>query len=206
VRSPSSGDGRSTIAASLAIASAEAGHSVILVDADLRRPAQARIFGLGPSRSLRALLSDPAQPVSAALRATSTPSLHVVLGDPGETTGSRVFSSRGCADRLEQLRAACDVVIFDGPAALDGSDSALIASRVDGVLLVVDASRGRLGSVSQALATLEQAGGIVVGAVLNRAGRSPAPAPAEVRSADDAAAPVWDAASGAPPRVPARTS
>jgi succinoglycan biosynthesis transport protein ExoP len=164
-------EGRTTTAANLASALALAGHRVILVDADLRRPGLHTVFGVANDKGLTDLLTRAA-----------------TLGDvlqPGPVAGLRLLTAGrgagGAADLLEgprltrilrALQQHCDVVVLDSAPVLSLSDGIALAAISDQVLLVGDYRRTTRGYVSRALAELRGAVNGNVSAVLLNAPKS----------------------------------
>ena len=168
-------DGRSTVAANLAIVMAESGLRVVLVDADFRRPCQWELFDGSNQYGLSGLLRSPELAVSAVLQPTRVPGLQLVASGPTQADSSALLTSSRVADRLAELRQTCDVVVLDSPPILSSPDAVLLARRVDAAVLVVDAAVSRMRRVSLAVNLLRQAGATLVGVVVNRQGQiSPA--------------------------------
>jgi non-specific protein-tyrosine kinase len=161
-------EGKSQTAANLAGVLAEAGRRVILVDADVHRPTQMRRFILPNRAGLSTLLLNPNLGVESVLRETSTPGLRVLTAGPAPAAPSALFTSRRLAMRLAELRTHCDVLVIDSPPVLAQPDAALMGAHVDGVLFVVDARKSRGRQVRRAVDMLQEAGGTILGAALNR--------------------------------------
>jgi Mrp family chromosome partitioning ATPase len=130
---------RGVVAANLAIALAEAGRRVVLVDANLREPAQAAYFGVPTGAGFSTLLFAPDKPCRSLLRPTHIAGLHLVTsgpppGDPG--TFLREHSAR---DRFADLYALAEVVVVDGPPISAGPDAVLLGLDTQATVLVVDA-------------------------------------------------------------------
>jgi len=168
VTSPEMGDGKSTVAASLAMALAESGEQVVLVDADLHHPRQSTLFELPGQVGLSTLLVDLNRPLSQALYPADVPNLWILPAGPPSADPSGLLASRAFEHRLRELHRVCDVVLIDTPPVLAASDAALLGSRADGVILVLDATKSRGRRSKQALETLIASGATVVGTVLNK--------------------------------------
>lgn len=162
-------EGKSVTAQNLALALADSGQRVILVDADLHRPTQSKLFNLPNRTGLSRLLLNPSEPVTAALQQTSIENLEVLTAGQAQAWDAwALFSSKRLQDRLEELASLCDVVVFDTPPLLAQPDAALLASHVDGVLYLVDVTKSRGRTATQAIDVLRKSGARVIGAVLNR--------------------------------------
>ena len=161
-------EGKSVTAANLSIVMAQSGKRVILVDADLRRPMQHKVFELEDAFGLTTILLNPSMPLDDVLQATSVPNLRVLTCGPIPPDPSELLSSKRMADVITTLRQEADIVIFDTPPALVVTDASALSTRADGVLLVVQAGRTRRTAAKQAKEALVAVGANIVGVVLNR--------------------------------------
>ena len=164
VTSPAAGEGKSTTIANLGIALAESGRRVVLVDADLRRPALHELFGLSNREGLSSILT--ADHTVLPLQETGTPGLRLLSSGPLPANPLQVLASRGLDHALSQVRAQADVVLVDTPPAAVLADAAMLAPRLDGVLLVVSVGRTRRDLARRAKEQLERTGSNVLGVVL----------------------------------------
>jgi capsular exopolysaccharide synthesis family protein len=159
-------EGKTVVASNLAIALAQAGLRVILVDADLRRPRVHEIFEFTQEPGLSDLLSGKTSAYESC-RMTSTPGLWLLPagfteGNPADLLGSPRF--REC---LRTLRQQFEWVIIDSPPVLAVTDASLIAHIASGVLFVVGADRTSRQAAHAALEQLESARAPFLGGVLN---------------------------------------
>ena len=171
ISSPRPGDGKSTVAANIAAALDSSGQSVIIIDADLRRPTVATSFRVDGSVGLTNVLSGQV-PVEDALQ---TPdgfsSLQVLTAgavppNPSELLGSRAMRT------LIQTLARDHVVILDAPPLLPVTDAALLSTSTDGVMLVISSGRTVDHELEACLGSIGAVNGRVLGIVMNRvAGR-----------------------------------
>lgn len=168
VTSPGPADGKSTVAANLAVTLAHLGRRVILVDANLRRPSLHRMFDLSNREGLSTLLADGSMEIGELLRSTGVPRLHLLSSGPLPANPGDLVGSSLMRERLAELRSRADVVIVDSPAVLGAADSGMIASICDKVLLVVCARRTRSSMARLARQSLDQLGVTINGVVLNR--------------------------------------
>jgi capsular exopolysaccharide synthesis family protein len=168
VTSPQPLEGKSTTLANLAVVLAQQGKRVVVVDTDLRRPTQHRIFGVPNNTGLTtAVLQEP--PASdGLLKETVQENLWLLTTGPLPPYPAELLGSRRFAAVVEDLKARADVVLFDTPPVLSVADAAILASQVDGVLLVVDAGVTRRGKAVQAREALDKVGAKVLGVSLNR--------------------------------------
>ncbi len=168
VSSPNPGEGKSFVSANLAVAFAQTGKRVILVDADLRKPTLHRVFGLVNNVGVTSALVSVTPALDNLLQETSVPELRVMTSGPLPPNPSELLSSHKMSELLHRLEAECDLVVIDSPPVTVVSDTAVLASRVDGVLVVFAADRVRRDLARNAMAALRQVNARVLGVVLNR--------------------------------------
>ncbi|MBE2239257.1 MAG: polysaccharide biosynthesis tyrosine autokinase [Caldilineaceae bacterium] len=170
ITSPTPSEGKSFISSNLAVAFAQTGKRVILVDADLRKPTLHRVFGLVNNVGVTsALVSDTSgNVVIGALQATAIPELQVITSGPLPPNPSELLSSQRMQDLLRQLQAHCDLVVIDSPPVLVVSDTAVLASHADGVLLAFSHDKLRRDIARNTIGALRQVNARILGAVLNR--------------------------------------
>lgn len=162
------GEGKSTTAANLAVAIAQTGARVIVVDSDLRRPALHKFFGLSNAAGLTSALVSPATDVSMFLQQTELKDLSVMASGPIPPNPSELLSSSRMDAAIEALTRHADVVLFDSPPVLAVADAAVLAGKVDATILVVDAGKTRRHALRRAADTLGRSRTRVVGVVLNK--------------------------------------
>lgn len=161
-------EGKSTTLANLAVTIAQAEQRVILVDCDLRRPSVHTLFGVPNEQGLTtAILTQGEGPLP--LQATSVPGLSLLTSGPLPPRPADLLGSRRMEQLIEQLRNLADIVLFDTPPVVAVTDAAVLATRVDGVLLVLQAGQTRRDRARVARQLLEQVKANIVGVVLNGA-------------------------------------
>ncbi|MDQ6672711.1 MAG: CpsD/CapB family tyrosine-protein kinase [Chloroflexota bacterium] len=164
VTSAAAGEGKSNTTANLAIALAEGGHRVIIVDADLRRPGMHTLFGLDRGDGLsNVLLGDQAQ---LPLLETQTPGLRLLTSGPTPTNPLEALASRRFDHVLTLARAQAEFVLVDAPPAGALADAAVLAPRLDGILLVVSAGRTKRELARRAREQLDRVNANLLGVVL----------------------------------------
>ena len=171
VASPQAGDGKSTIVANLAVAFAQSGKQVIVVDADLLDPVQHVIFGALNSAGLMTVLSGEAT-LQSAIQETLAPGVRLLTAGTLPANPAQALSSPRMDSIIGGLLEFADVIVFDTPALAGLADSALFAARADGVLLVADSGQSRRGDMRSARDLLNRVHAHLLGAVLNH-GQAP---------------------------------
>ncbi len=161
-------EGKTTMAANLAVVFAQAGRRVLLVDGDLRKPALHRLFRLTNAEGLTTLLRSDATTPESVIRDTEQPLLRVLTTGPLPPNPAELLDSIRMRDVLEQLRAEAELLIFDSPPLQVVTDGAILASKLDRTLLVVQSGRTRRATVKQGRDALSKVGARVIGAVVNR--------------------------------------
>ena len=176
ITSPSPKDGKSTVAASLAVSLTEVSRRVLLIDADMRRPTCHAVFGLPLSPGLSDLLSE--RPVAGAkhdqratlegfVRARGSAIGVLTAGRP-VAHSSALLGSEAMKSVICEAREKYDWVIIDAPPALAVADAAILGSLVDGVALVCSADQTHIRDLRTVVSQIGSLGGRVLGVVLNR--------------------------------------
>jgi len=168
VTSASPSEGKSITSANLAIALAQNGRRVILVDCDLRKPRLHRVLNLPNNVGLTIALVDAEVAPVSLLQECEVPGLRVLTSGPLPPNPAEILGTARMRELLAALAEQADILVVDSPPMLAVADAAILASQVDGVLLVVDAGKTRRGFAQQALLRLQQVQAPVVGVVLNR--------------------------------------
>lgn len=164
--SPNAGDGRSFIAANLAVAFAQLGQRTLLVDAALRRPAQHELFKLDPRQGLTAALAGRTDraPWSSI---ESLPGLNVMTAGPTPPNPVELIEQVRFARLLDQAGEVFDMTIVDTPAGSEGPGAALIAHRAGAAVLVARVDTTREPEARRFAQELEKARTDVLGLVFN---------------------------------------
>lgn len=172
VTSPARGDGKSEVAANLAISFAQAGKSVILIDGNLRRPRLAALFGLSGEHGLSELLH-PGVELPQPQLVPSFANLMVLPAGTPTPAASEILASERMRQLLDACTARADIVILDSPP-LVYSDALALAPCVDGVLLVAKSGSTSRQNLVSAVESLQLVGAKVLGTVLNQVKPGPA--------------------------------
>lgn len=161
------GEGKSTTLANLAVVMAQGGKRVCVVDCDLRRPTLHTVFGISAEPGLTtAILEGSAADVR---QKTSVDGLTVVACGQLPPNPSELLGSHRFEEVLAGLVKDADVVLLDAPPVVAVSDAAVLASKVDGVVLVVNAGKTKRDMARRARSLLEKANATILGVVLNNA-------------------------------------
>jgi len=158
--------GRSTTAANLAVTLARDGAKVILVDSDLRQPAQHAIFGVENDKGLSNILAGQLA-LKDALKPTSVTDLLLIPSGPLPANPVRLFRSPEMTKFVSEVNDLADFVVFDSPAGITFADTILLAAMVKNVLIVHAAGTVPRGAEVEFRTRLEQVQANLLGAVLN---------------------------------------
>jgi succinoglycan biosynthesis transport protein ExoP len=161
-------EGKTVTAANLAVAFAQAGRRVLLVDADLRKPGIHRIFNLENTAGLATVLRSDEAALDLVVRKTEQENLTILTTGTVPPNPAELLGSQRMRTVLDRLRAAYDLLIVDSPPVQAFTDAAILSSFLDATLVVVDARRSRRGAVRGAREALALAGAHVLGVVINR--------------------------------------
>jgi capsular exopolysaccharide synthesis family protein len=166
VTSPRPGEGKSSVAANLAAASAMAGRRVVLVDADLRKPQVHRLFRLKNEAGLASVLAGTATLSQAVQRLDGSSDLAVLSAGPPPPDPAELLANGRLGLALAGLAQAADLVVVDAPPLLPVTDPTIIVQHCDVVLLVATAGISERREWVEALPRLEVVGATVAGTVL----------------------------------------
>jgi capsular exopolysaccharide synthesis family protein len=161
------GEGKSTLAAHLAIANADRGKKTLLVDGDLRRPSLHAKFNLTPDRGLSNVLTGELPWAEVVIPIENKPNLDILPAGLGSHRAADLIGPR-LATLLDEFAKDYDLVILDSPPLLGFAECLQMASAADGVLIVSRAGETRRGAVAEVIGVLRRLRANVIGVVLNQ--------------------------------------
>lgn len=161
------GQGATTTICNLAIALAQIGKKIILIDADMRRPSLHKFFGVPNDAGLSTLLQGQGA-LTDAFQQTDIENLIILPAGPQPLNPSELLGSDKMRDLVKRLEEHCDLVLFDTPSTVVFSDGPMLASWIDAVLMVVSANQAPRGTEVQTRDLLRRAKANIIGVVVNR--------------------------------------
>ena len=167
VSSTAPGEGKSTTLANLGVINAQAGKRVILLDCDLRRPKLHELLGVSNNAGVSTALLEPDGDLP--LQNTEVDNLQVMTAGPLPPNPADLLASKRMDTLLAQLAEQADLILLDAPPVTAATDAALLATKVEGVLMVVSAGHTKREDAERAKDLLEKVNANVVGAVLTNA-------------------------------------
>lgn len=165
------GEGKSFISANLAISFAQTDKKVLIVDCDMRKGRQHRIFKLSNSKGLSNLLIDDMTNYKDYINKTSVPGVHVITRGTVPPNPSELLNSKKNSDLLRVLKAKYDVIIYDGVPCNGLPDSIIMSKLVDKVLIVSSDSMTPKSVLESTKKQLESVNAPIAGDVLNNVNR-----------------------------------
>lgn len=183
VTSTYAGEGKTSVAANLAITLAQSGHKVLLIDGDFRRPVISRTFGIDQIPGLTDVIlgnyewqqvvrsvSDLMMGKMNVEEVTQTPgldNLYLMTSGTKAPNPAELISSKTVAELIGKMRAAYDFVLIDAPPVLAATDATVWSSKVDGVVIVYQVGRVARGALMRAKSQLDNVKAQMLGIVLN---------------------------------------
>jgi len=158
-------EGKSTTLANLGVAMAQAGMQVLIVDCDLRKPVQHKIFKVQNNQGLTNVLVEHLDP-EQVVQKTAVDNLSLLTSGPIPPNPSELLGSERMKELIQQLKSRYDIFLFDSPPAVAVTDAALLSAQLDGVILVLRAGTAKIDMAKQAKEQIEKANGKIIGAVL----------------------------------------
>ncbi len=160
-------EGKSVTAACLAVAFAEANKNTIIIDGDLRKPRQHRLWSVANDVGLSSILSGQAS-IQESVHHDVIPNVDVIASGPIPPSPSELFQSELMARVMGVLGKAYDQIILDSPPILPLADPLILGSLAEGMILVVSAAKAPVHVVEQSVSKLSKAGIELLGVILNQ--------------------------------------
>jgi succinoglycan biosynthesis transport protein ExoP len=160
------GEGKSTTMANIAYTFAQGGYSTLVVDADLRRPSQYRIFGVSNDVGLTDYLTTDIDLEEVVLQ-TKIDNLFLLPSGriPADAVG--ILNSQRMVEFIEEVKSRFDIIFFDSPPILGVSDASVLASAIDLTIIVVQHRRFPRAMLQRVKQAVVNVGGNILGVVLN---------------------------------------
>ena len=166
VVSGGTGEGKSTTLANIAFTFARGGYSTLIVDADLRRPSQHRIFGLGNETGLTDYLTTDIELEEVVIQ-TKVDNLYLLTSGKLPSDAVGILNSQRMVEFIEEVKSRFDIIFFDSPPILGVSDASVLASAVDLTIIVVQHRRFPRAMLQRVKQAVLNVGGNILGVVLN---------------------------------------
>ena len=167
ISSSTPGEGKSTISVHLAQAAAALGQRVLLVDTDLRRPKVHEQLGLVNTSGLTNAISSDLEVERLIQQSPGERNLFILTAGQIPPDPTKLLSSQKMQNLMGQFKVAYDLVIYDSPPLVGLADTKLIASKTDGIIMVVRLSKTKRSVLSQALEGIKVFSVPVLGMVIN---------------------------------------
>ena len=173
VTSTLAGEGKSWISANLAVTFAQMGKKVIILDADMRKGRQYRIFNISPIPGLSNYLSgytDNEKEVDLAdfVQETEIENLYVIPAGNIPPNPSELLVSESMIELIEKLKEICDIIIIDGPPTQIVTDSLILTRIADSTAIVAESNKTKKESLRRIIDNIQKVGGKVAGIILNK--------------------------------------
>ncbi len=160
------GEGKSTTFHNLAHIFAQGGYSTVLIDADLRRPSQHRLFGMDNEVGLSTYLMSQI-PIDDIIQESPQPNLSVITSGASSVQAIGFLNSQRMTDFIMMLKNRFDIVLIDSPPILGVSDASVVVSEADCTVIVVQHRRFPRSMLQRVKQSIVNVGGQIVGVVLN---------------------------------------
>ena len=160
------GEGKTMTSTNLAVALAQTGRTVLIIDADLRRPRVASTLGVDPAIGLTTALVGKTQ-IEDAIQVHEPSGLHVLASGAKPPNPTEILQSRVTHDLIRRLRQSYDMIIIDAPPLLPVADASVLSNLADGSILVIRHGQTTRDQIKEAVNRVNQVGGRLYGVVVN---------------------------------------
>jgi len=167
ITSSQSGEGKTTTTVNTGVSLALLGAKVLIIDADLRRPTAHKKLGLGSSRGLSNFLSQQGVKLHGLIQPSETPNLSLLACGPLPPNPAELISSERMKELLRIAAMEYDHILIDSPPLVSVTDPVILATLVQGVVLVVQGGRSKRAIIRRARQELANVGAKIFGVVLN---------------------------------------
>jgi capsular exopolysaccharide synthesis family protein len=169
VSSPQPSEGKSTTVANLAIAFAQLKRRTLLIDSDMRKPVQHNAFDLSRGPGLSEYLTGQIEDFNSVVRPTKIENLFLVTAGASPPNPSELLGSPIMSKLVKNLEQQWDMILFDSPPIVAVTDSSMISSEIDAMVMVVKAGQTDRAAIDRALDTISNVQSPLIGAILNGA-------------------------------------
>ncbi|WYP26057.1 CpsD/CapB family tyrosine-protein kinase [Alkalihalobacillus sp. FSL W8-0930] len=166
VTSAGPGEGKSTSVANLAIVMAQNGNTVLIVDADMRRPTAHYTFNLANTRGLTNVLSKQSL-LEETVQKTNINNLSILTCGPIPPNPAELLNSQMMEIMMKEALAQFDIVFFDAPPVMAVTDAQLLANKVDGTILVTSSGKTDKEEIIKTKELLDKTKANILGVILN---------------------------------------
>ena len=159
-------EGKSTTVSNLAVIMAQTGKHILLIDCDMRKPVQHKLFGL-PNRGLSNCIVTEAK-FDDVIQKDVMPNMDVLPSGSVPPNPSEILCSAKMEEMLKMVSERYDYILLDTPPVLLVTDTVIVAAKVDGVIILVSAGETSIHDAKYAKTLLTQGGANILGAILNK--------------------------------------
>ncbi|CAN7690598.1 CpsD/CapB family tyrosine-protein kinase [Paenibacillus sp. LjRoot153] len=171
VTSAGPGEGKSTTLINLAVAYAQTDKKVLVIDGDLRKPTMHHALHVSNRSGLTNLLTNQLT-IADVLQSSFVPNLQIITSGPIPPNPSEILSSKKMLSVLDELKQQFDIILIDAPPAIAVTDAQIIATRSDGVIIVVNSDKTKREVVLKAKQNMDNVRARILGVVLNNVDRN----------------------------------